>query len=468
MALQDRNTAAVSVGDEVVLVGRVVADEGTNKALVELEGHTRVVNVGICQRSDTVAVAAGPPDHGTLPGLLDDDHTQYHTDARGDARYSPLGHGHAQLHDPATVVDTSSVNLTLTGQQIQADAIFGAAAGTVCQGNDSRLSDARTPTAHVHSGADITSGTVASARLPAATTAAQGAVVVGTGASTSVPRLSDHVDFEDPASAGQPMKFTSGGLVPGLAGKQPLDALLSAIAALTTAADKIAYFTGVDTVALADFTAAARTLCGASDAAAQRTAMGLGSAAVLNAGLGSGDLPTVATCIAAFAAIAHAHAASDITSGVFSAARMFTLVATLASNAATAANTTPISLTGLAWTFDANSTYLFEWHGRVQPGAATTGCGFQLDVSVAVTEISMQFYHQLANTGTQSGGHSVADDASVGVSSGMPGTSGYPVTGHGLLRTSGSTGTAQLRFRSETTAVTTALAGMTMVVRKVA
>lgn len=34
-------------------------------------------------------------DHGLLLGLGDDDHTQYHTDARGDLRYSLLGHGHA-------------------------------------------------------------------------------------------------------------------------------------------------------------------------------------------------------------------------------------------------------------------------------------------------------------------------------------------------------------------------------------
>jgi len=33
---------------------------------------------------------------------------------------------------------------------------FGTAAGTVCQGNDSRLSDARTPTAHTHANADLT------------------------------------------------------------------------------------------------------------------------------------------------------------------------------------------------------------------------------------------------------------------------------------------------------------------------
>lgn len=33
---------------------------------------------------------------------------------------------------------------------------FGTAAGTVCQGNDARLFDARTPTAHTHSIANVT------------------------------------------------------------------------------------------------------------------------------------------------------------------------------------------------------------------------------------------------------------------------------------------------------------------------
>lgn len=144
------------------------------------------------------------------------------------------------------------------------------------------------------------------------------------------------------------------------------------------------------------------------------------------------------------------------------------LVATLAGNQATAADVNPVTLTGLVWQFEANAIYFFEWIGKVQPAAATTGCGFQLDVSAAVTEISMSFYHQLATTGTLSGGHSVDDDASVGVSSGLPGTGAYPVVGNGMLRTGGNIGTAQLRFRSETTAVITAIAGMTLVVRRVA
>lgn len=40
---------------------------------------------------------AGVSDHGALSGLGDDDHPQYHNDARGDARYALLGHTHAYV-----------------------------------------------------------------------------------------------------------------------------------------------------------------------------------------------------------------------------------------------------------------------------------------------------------------------------------------------------------------------------------
>ena len=176
----------------------------------------------------------------------------------------------------------------------------------------------------------------------------------------------------------------------------------------------------------------------------------------------------------------HTHAAYSLTShnhdGTYATAghdhtgtyQPVATVATLASDQATGANVTPVTLTGLSFSYEANSTYRIWFMGRVQPTAATTGCGFQFDLSSAVTALNVQFFHQLANTGTVSGGHSIADDASVGVSSGMPGTSTYPVTGFGLLVTTSNTGTAQLRFRSETTAVTTAKAGFTLVVEKVA
>ena len=42
----------------------------------------------------TLHFTEGSIDHGSIAGLTDDDHTQYHNDTRGDARYSQLGHTH--------------------------------------------------------------------------------------------------------------------------------------------------------------------------------------------------------------------------------------------------------------------------------------------------------------------------------------------------------------------------------------
>lgn len=54
---------------------------------------------------------------------------------------------------------------------------------------------------------------------------------------------------------------------------QPLDTDLSALAALVSAANKVPYATGAGTWALADFTAAGRSVVGAADAAAQRAVL---------------------------------------------------------------------------------------------------------------------------------------------------------------------------------------------------
>jgi len=93
-------------------------------------------------------------------------------------------HTHTNDHVAATVADTASIDLTLSGQQISAAAIFGTTVGTVAQGSDARLSDARAPTAHTHSAADTTSGTFAVARVGTASGSAS-TYLDGTGAFTT-------------------------------------------------------------------------------------------------------------------------------------------------------------------------------------------------------------------------------------------------------------------------------------------
>lgn len=95
--------------------------------------------------------------HGSLSGLTGDDHTQYHTDARGDARYSPLAHTHtqAQSHNtPDTDTATTALHHTLgtganqaaAGSHIHDDRYYTEAETTTLLAGKSDTSHTHTPT----------------------------------------------------------------------------------------------------------------------------------------------------------------------------------------------------------------------------------------------------------------------------------------------------------------------------------
>jgi hypothetical protein len=123
---------------------------------VEVDGTGAVVNVTVTTGSG--GGGGGVTDHGLLTGLADDDHPQYALadGSRGSFATTAQGALADSAVQPGDLGGAATLNV-------------GTTAGTVAAGDDPRLTDARPPTAHTHSGADITTGTVAPERLGSGT-----------------------------------------------------------------------------------------------------------------------------------------------------------------------------------------------------------------------------------------------------------------------------------------------------------
>lgn len=100
-----------------------------------------------------------------------------------DAR-TPVSHAHGAITNTGYLGSTANIPLiTGTAGIIQAGT-FGTAANTFCVGNDSRLSDARTPVSHVHGNISNSGAIGTTANLPIITTTS-GVLVAGSFGTTS-------------------------------------------------------------------------------------------------------------------------------------------------------------------------------------------------------------------------------------------------------------------------------------------
>lgn len=114
-----------------------------------------IVGTGIAVASGTVSVS-----YGTTAGTACQGNDSRLSDAR-----TPVTHVHGNITNAGAIGSTSGLPVITTTGGVLTTGTFGTTVGTFCQGNDSRLSDARTPTAHTHAAADIVSGIIAAARL---------------------------------------------------------------------------------------------------------------------------------------------------------------------------------------------------------------------------------------------------------------------------------------------------------------
>lgn len=123
---------------------------GAGKLWIDTSGGTGLWEMKLRNATDDgwepISGGSGFTDHGVLLGLGDDDHPQYHNDARGDVRYAPLAHTHGEG-------DITDLGDYLT--EAEANLLYALIAHTHVEGDITDLQN-YSLVGHTHTEGDIT------------------------------------------------------------------------------------------------------------------------------------------------------------------------------------------------------------------------------------------------------------------------------------------------------------------------
>lgn len=289
----------------------------------------------------------GASDHGALTGLADDDHPQYHTDARGDARYDAIGAAAGAVSAHAAAPSAHSIS--------GVDGLTAALALLAPLASPALTGTPTAPTA--------LAGTASTQLATTAFVAAAIAALLN-----SAPGALDTLD-ELAAALGDDPNFATT-VTNALAGKLAKASNLSDLTDAAAARTNL----GAGAVGAAVFQAAT--------AAAIRTLLELGGAALLNVGTGAGTAAAgdhLHTGV--YAAAAHNHALGDITQSGATSGQVATWngsawVPQTPSGASPGGSGSELQYRGGASTFSAAAgTHWDAVNGRLSIGAGTSPAG---------------------------------------------------------------------------------------------